>query len=243
MPSSWAPGPNGLAAALTMARAGLAVDVIEGAEKLGGGCRTEELTLPGFHHDVCSAVHPLLSASPFFRETDLSGSRGAASSRHGIAFVHPLDGGHAAAVTGTVNETAAHLGVDRAAYARMFSSLVRNADGILPNFLAPLRSIPSSPVATALFGLKGLASAERLATPVPHRRGPGHHRRGRGPLHAARSTRPCQARSACCSPRWRTPWAGPWSRAAAARIVDALAAELESLDGRVITGQWVRRLA
>ncbi len=70
----------------------------------------------------------------------------------------------AAAVTGTVNETAAHLGVDRAAYVRMFSSLVRDADGILPNFLAPLRSIPSSPVATALFGLKGLSSAERLAT-------------------------------------------------------------------------------
>ncbi len=68
-------GPNGLAAALTMARAGLAVDVIEGAETLGGGCRTEELTLPGFHHDVCSAVHPLLSASPFFAGIGPLGAR------------------------------------------------------------------------------------------------------------------------------------------------------------------------
>src|ERR1019366_3901260 len=88
-------GPNGLAAAVTMARAGLAVDVIEGAAKPGGGCRTEELTLPGFRHDVCSAVHPLLSASPFFAHTELS-ARGVTLLTPRVAFVHPLDGGQAA---------------------------------------------------------------------------------------------------------------------------------------------------
>src|SRR5271166_3491157 len=74
-------GPNGLAAALTLARAGLAVEVYEGATTPGGGCRTEELTLPGFRHDVCSAVHPLLLGSPFFRHTDLAA--------HGVELVHP----------------------------------------------------------------------------------------------------------------------------------------------------------
>jgi phytoene dehydrogenase-like protein len=233
-------GPNGLAAALTMARAGLVVDVLEGADSIGGGCRTEELTLPGFHHDVCSAVHPLLSASPFFRGTDLSG-RGVHLLTPRVAFVQPLDGGQATAVIGTVNETAAHLGVDRAAYTKMFSSLVRNADGILPNFLAPLRSIPSSPVATALFGLKGLASAERLAT---------HFRtiEARAIIAgaAAHSMLPFDAPLSGAFGLLFTTLAHalgwPVVEGGSGRIVDALTAELESLDGRVITGQWIRRL-
>jgi phytoene dehydrogenase-like protein len=233
-------GPNGLAAALTMARAGLVVDVIEGADSVGGGCRTEELTLPGFHHDVCSAVHPLLSASPFFRDTDLSG-RGVNLLTPRVAFVQPLDGGGVATVTGTVNETAAHLGIDRAAYARTFSSLVRNADGILPNFLAPLRTIPSSPLATALFGLKGLASAERLAT---------HFRtvEARAIIAgaAAHSMLPFDAPLSGAFGLLFTMLAHalgwPVVEGGSARIVDALTAELESLDGRIITGQWVSRL-
>ncbi len=233
-------GPNGLAAALTMARAGLAVDVIEGADVIGGGCRTEELTLPGFHHDVCSAVHPLLSASPFFQETDLAG-RGVSLLAPRVAFVQPLDGGQAAAVTGTVSETAAHLGVDRAAYTRMFSSLVRDADGILPNFLAPLRTMPRSPVATALFGLKGLASAERLAT---------HFRtvEARAIIAgaAAHSMLPFDAPLSGAFGLLFTMLAHslgwPVVEGGSARIVDALSAELEALDGRIVTGQWVRRL-
>src|SRR5260370_5977588 len=99
-------GPKGLAAALTLARAGLAVDVYEGAETPGGGCRTEELTLPGFHHDVCSAVHPLLVASPFFRAADLS-RRGVKLCHPAVAFAHPLDGGRPPAAVRSVDETAA----------------------------------------------------------------------------------------------------------------------------------------
>src|SRR5262249_30113304 len=89
-------GPNGLAAAVTLARAGVAVHVIEGADTPGGGCRTQELTLPGFHHDVCSAVHPLAAASPFFRGMDLP-ALGVTLRTPKVAFAHPLDGGPVAA--------------------------------------------------------------------------------------------------------------------------------------------------
>src|ERR1035438_722940 len=102
-------GPNGLAAALTLARAGLAVDVIEGAATPGGGCRTEELTLPGFQHDVCSAVHPLATASPFFLRTDLA-ALGVTLRFPKVAFAHPLDGGRAAARAWARGGTARGLG-------------------------------------------------------------------------------------------------------------------------------------
>src|SRR5216684_8907027 len=118
-------GPNGLAAALTLARAGLAVEVYEGADTPGGGCRTQELTLPGFLHDVCSAVHPLLSTSPFFRQVDLSG-RGVRLRKPPIAFAHPLDGGRAAAVVESVEETAKSLSTDETVYRRILAPLVRD---------------------------------------------------------------------------------------------------------------------
>src|SRR6202011_3697483 len=95
-------GPNGLAAAVTMAAAGLRVQVIEGAPTIGGGCRTEELTLPGFWHDVCSAGHPLAVASPFFRRFDLA-ARGVALAWPEVQFAQPLDGGRAAGVTKSVH--------------------------------------------------------------------------------------------------------------------------------------------
>ena len=90
-------GPNGLAAAVTLAAAGLKVQVIEGAPDIGGGCRTSELTLPGFRHDVCSAAHPLALASPFFRRFDLA-ARGVRFARPEVEFANPLDGGRAATV-------------------------------------------------------------------------------------------------------------------------------------------------
>ena len=85
-------GPNGLAAAVTLAAAGLKVHVIEGAPTIGGGCRTEPLTLTGYWHDVCSAAHPLAVASPFFRRFDLA-ARGVTLARPAVEFAHPLDGG------------------------------------------------------------------------------------------------------------------------------------------------------
>src|SRR6516165_7539937 len=118
-------GPNGLAAAVTMAAAGLRVQVIEGAPEIGGGCRTAELTLPGFRHDVCSAAHPLALASPFFQRFGLA-AREVRFAHPEVVFAHPLDGGRAAVVTRSVTDTAARLSGDAAAYRQLMRPL---ADG------------------------------------------------------------------------------------------------------------------
>jgi len=146
-------GPNGLAAALTLARAGLAVEVYERAGTAGGGCRTEELTLPGFAHDVCSAIHPLLAASPFFARRPLAGIR---LRTPAVAFAHPLDGGRAASISGSVADTARSLGVDGPAYERLLGPLVERADRIVPAALAPLTTLPRFPLAMAQFGVRGV---------------------------------------------------------------------------------------
>jgi phytoene dehydrogenase-like protein len=155
-------GPNGLSAALTLARAGLSVEVFEGASTPGGGCRTQELTLPGFLHDVCSTIQSMVPISPFFREfTDV---RDAVSLlKPDVAMAHPLDGGRAVAVEGTVAQTASLLGADADKYRRLFSSLVDNADGLAASVLTPLRSLPRDPLTMARFGLNGLPSATHLA--------------------------------------------------------------------------------
>ena len=153
-------GPNGLAAALTLARAGLHVDVFEGEQSAGGGCRTQELTLTGFAHDVCSTVHPLLAASPFFREADLSRISLLTPE---IAFAHPLDGGRAAVVRASVGETAGALGADARAYRALYRGMVAHADEIVPAVLAPLISIPRHPLALARFGVPALLPVTLLA--------------------------------------------------------------------------------
>lgn len=155
-------GPNGLASAITLARAGLAVDVYERADTAGGGCRTAELTLPGFRHDVCSAVHPLAAASPFFATIDLA-THGVELLYPKVAFAHPLDDGRAAALRPSVGETADGLGLDARRYRRLMEPLVRDADVIVRQFLAPLRSLPAHPLATARYGLPALLPVTALA--------------------------------------------------------------------------------
>jgi phytoene dehydrogenase-like protein len=154
-------GPNGLAAACVLARAGLSVEVFEGAPTPGGGCRTEELTLPGFRHDVCSTVQSLISLSPFLAELDLE-ALGVRLCTPEVAFAHPLDESRAAAVLGSVGDTAAGLGPDGASYARLFAPLVDNAMPIMKTVLAPLRSLPRHPVPMARFGMAGLPSMAHL---------------------------------------------------------------------------------
>ncbi len=233
-------GPNGLAAALTLARAGVAVEVFEGADTPGGGCRTQELTLPGFHHDVCSAVHPLAAASPFFRQADLV-AHGVRLRSPRVAFAHPLDGGRAAAVRGSVAETAQLLGPDAAAYRRLFGPLVRDAELIVPAVLAPLRSVPPHPVAMARFGLPGLAPASWLA-----RRFSTDAGRGLLAGVAAHAIRPLDApltggfglllTMLAHSAGW------PVVEGGSARLVDALIAELAALGGQVVTGRRISSL-
>ncbi len=154
-------GPNGLAAALTLARAGLRVEVLEGAQTAGGGCRTEALTLPGYRHDTCSTIQSLASLSPFFSDLDLEG-RGVRLLTPEVAFAHPLEGGRAAAVVGTVAETAAGLGVDGARYERLMGPFEAHVEGVVDSVLAPLRSLPSSPFTMARFALAGVPSAAHL---------------------------------------------------------------------------------
>jgi phytoene dehydrogenase-like protein len=233
-------GPNGLAAALTLARAGLAVQVFEGAQTPGGGCRTQELTLPGFRHDVCSSVHPLAAASPFFTGTDLA-ARGVALLTPRVAFAHPLDGGRAGAVVGSVQETADALGADAGAYRRLLAPLARDADLILAAVLAPLRSVPAHPAAVARFGIEGLQPASRLA-----RRFVTEEARALIAGVCAHAILPLDTLLTSgfglmlAIIAHAVGW--PFAEGGSARITDALASELASLGGEVITGQWVKRL-
>jgi phytoene dehydrogenase-like protein len=145
-------GPNGLAAALTLARAGLSVRLIEAEDEVGGGCRSGELTLPGFVHDLCSAVHPLAVASPFFAHFDAPAA-GVEFVASAVACAHPLGGERAAAAYRSIEETAAALGADAAIYRRIMTPLVAEAAGIVEHVLSPMRAIPRDPVAFARFGL------------------------------------------------------------------------------------------
>jgi phytoene dehydrogenase-like protein len=153
-------GPNGLAAALTIAAAGRSVHVVEAAATPGGGTRSAELTLPGFVHDVCSTVHGLLLFSPFFRSLSLPE---VTLAHPEVPFAHPLDGGRAAVAHRSVAETAAGLGRDGRAYARLMTPLVERWETLADGVLAPLLRVPRHPFAMASFGLRAVRSAAGLA--------------------------------------------------------------------------------
>lgn len=154
-------GPNGLAAAITMQHAGLSVLLIEAKETIGGGLRTEELTLSGFKHDVCSAIHPMAAGSPFFQQLPLE--------QHGLEYIyptipaaHPFDDGSAAILSRSLEETAQLLGRDEGAYIRLIQPLMRDWPVLAPDMLGPLR-FPKHPVTLAKFGLTALRSASFLS--------------------------------------------------------------------------------
>jgi phytoene dehydrogenase-like protein len=234
-------GPNGMAAAITLAAAGLSVSVIEGAETVGGGCRTDPLTLPGFRHDVCSAVHPLVLASPFFRQPAFDGLRRSLRQPE-VPFAHPLDGGSAAAAFRSVDETAASLALDRTAYRRMLGPLVDESRAIADQVLAPLRSVPAHPVALARFGLLGLLPADRLA-----RRFESDAARALLAGVSAHSMAPLTVPLTGAFGLLLTMTAHsvgwPVAEGGSSTIADALADELARLGGTISTGQWVRSLS
>ena len=153
-------GPNGLAAAVTMARAGLKVRVFEADTTPGGGLRTAELIEPGHFHDVCSAVHPMVLASPFFRRFEVS--RRVPLEIPEISYGSPLDGGRAALAYRSLDRTTSGLGRDGAAYRRLMGPLVRRMDGVADLTLNQLLRIPADPVAAAAFGLRTLEQGSRL---------------------------------------------------------------------------------
>jgi phytoene dehydrogenase-like protein len=157
-------GPNGLAAALRLSAAGLRVQVVEKADRPGGGMRTEELTRPGYRHDVCSTVQPMAAAAPFFREFDLP-SRGVRLVQPEICYAHPLDGGRAAVSRRSLEDTAAGLGEDAAAYRRLFEPLVDHGTDVIDFFLtSQLRRPPTRSVAQVVhFTLNGLPNVRWLA--------------------------------------------------------------------------------
>ena len=151
-------GPNGLAAAIELARNGASVRVVEAADEVGGGTRSAELTLPGFLHDVCSAVHPMGILSPYYRQLPLD--------EHGLDWIlppasvaHPLDDADAVMIYRSLDRTADALGRDRKNYLRLIEPLMRDAHGLLADAMAPLR-IPKHPIQLARFGLRAAFSAK-----------------------------------------------------------------------------------
>jgi phytoene dehydrogenase-like protein len=257
-------GPNGLAAAIELARAGRSVVVYERADQVGGGARTAELTLPGFHHDVCSAIHPLAAGSPALRGLGVEFLHGE------IEAAHPLDGAQAVALHRSVRETAIGLGADGPAYTALVESFAHRWAALAPVLLAPVAGLEAWPrlgVAArseavrsgalgwsgalgrfealgrfgtlGRFGALGVLPAERLA----RRRFSGERARALFAGMAAHAVQPLSG--------WGTAAFGlvllvlghavgwPVVRGGSGAIAVALRAELESLGGVVETGRDV----
>lgn len=157
-------GPNGLAAAIVLARAGCTTLVLEAKETIGGGARTAELTLPGFRHDVCSAVYPLGVGSPFFRQLPLD-EYGLTWIQPPMPLAHPFDDGSAAILDRSIAATGETLGQDALAYQKLMKPFVADWDKLAEALLGPLR-LPRHPLALGRFGLSALRSARGLAEHV-----------------------------------------------------------------------------
>jgi phytoene dehydrogenase-like protein len=233
-------GPNGLAAAIALARAGRSVRVLEAAETIGGGSRSAELTLPGFVHDICSAVHPHPLASPFLRELPLA-EHGLELVQPELALAHPLDDGTAVAFDRSIDATAASIGgADGDAYRKLMQPLVDDAERLLPSILGPLRP-PRHPLALARFGLLGLRSAEGLA-----KRFDGPRARALIAGNAAHSMLRLDASptGAVALVLMLTGHAVGWpvARGGSQAVADALASIARSHGAEIVTGHRVERI-
>lgn len=233
-------GPNGLAAAVTLQKEGLSVLLIEGKETPGGGLRTSELTLPGFKHDVCSAIHPLAAGSPYLQTLPLE--------EHGLEYVfpdicaaHPFDDGTAAVLTRSLEETVASLGQDGAVYRRLVGSLVKDWPRISADVLSPL-GFPSSPMAFFRFGVKAIQPAQWISKSfaTTQARGlwagmAGHSIQPFG--NFASSAIGFVLMAAGHLKGWPIPKGGSQS------IADALVSYFISLGGKVITNTYISALS
>jgi phytoene dehydrogenase-like protein len=234
-------GPNGLSAAITLARAGLEVVVYEEQDVIGGGAKSAELTLPGFVHDVCSSVHPLGIASPFFQSLRLD--------KHGLEWIqppaplaHPLDDGAPVMLHRSLDETAAGLGKDEKAWRKLFQLSLRAWPDLKRDLLGPL-GIPSKPMAMAEFGLDAIRPAATLArrffsTPRARALFGGIAAHSTLPLTwTASSAIGLVLALAGQAEGWPIP------RGGAQAISRALASHLESLGGRIVKSTPIRFLA
>lgn len=230
-------GPNGLAAAITLRQAGCSVLVLEAGKAIGGGLRSRELTLPGFVHDVCAAIHPLARASPFFRSLPLAG--------HGVTWVepdaelaHPLDRGRSVMLERSLDVTAAGLGADGSAYTSLLGSLVRKWEPLMAMLLGPLRW-PRRPLLLTRFGLSGIRPARALA----EGRFAGEEARALFAGLAAHAVLPLERRPTAAfglvlavvghAMGW------PLVRGGSQRLADAMASYLGSLGGEIHTSSPV----
>ncbi len=232
-------GPNGLAAAITLQQRGLSVLLIEGKQQIGGGLRTRELTLPGFKHDVCSAIHPMAAGSPFFASTPLS--------RFGLNFVqpavaaaHPFDDGTAAVLKQSLEETIELLGEDGKIYRSLIQPVVAAWPKMNKDVLGPL-GVPGHPLLMARFGLQALRSAAAIS-----RKFKTEKAKGLWAGMAAHSIQPLSNISSAAIGfvllatghlyNWPIPVGGSQS------IADALAAYFTSLGGTIETGTYISSL-
>lgn len=231
-------GPNGLAAAITLARAGWKVLVLEARDTVGGGMRTLELTLPGFWHDMCSSVHPLGAASPFFRTLPLD--------RFGLEWVfptgelaHPLDGDRAIVVERSIQATSEQFGTDAESYRHLMAPLVEHHEQILDELLGPLR-LPHHPLTMASFGILALKPASFLAKrkfgqPEARALFAGMAAHSIMPLeHVATAAFGLMFGMLAHAVGW------PLARGGSGQIAKALAAYLCSLGGEIVTGHEVK---
>ena len=229
-------GPNGLAAAIELARQDWKVLVVEGHATPGGGARSDEGTLPGFVHDVCSAVHPMGVCSPFMKSRPLE--------KFGLEWIHseyplahPLDDGQAAIMERSVSATAERLGVaDGKAYRRLYEPLVRDADGLFEDMLGPMLNLPKHPLAVAQFGVRALPSALSLA------RACFQNEPARAMLagHAAHSVLPLD-RSPSAAVGLMLAVAGhaagwPVAKGGTGKITESMVRYLQSMGGEVVCG-------
>jgi len=231
-------GPNGLAAAIVLARAGRSVLVLEAEERIGGGVRSQELTLPGFTHDVCSAVHPMAVASPFLRTLPL-GEHGLEWIYPRIPLAHPFDDGSAAILDRSIEKTSELLGADGEAYQRLVGPIVEKW-GLLEDFILGPLGIPRHPVAAGLFGLNALQSATRLAksnfkSEVARTLFAGLAAHSLMPLESWGTSAVGLVMGALAHGRG---W--PIAKGGSQRIADAMASYLRSLGGEIVTGVRVR---
>lgn len=234
-------GPNGLAAAIELARHGLDVHIVEAAETTGGGLRSAELTEPGFLHDVCAAVHPMGVLSPVFRSMPLA-EHGLEWIRPEISVAHPLENGDAALLFQDVERTADRLGRDKNAWRRMVRPFLRDPHRLMANLLAPLR-VPRMPFSMAWFGAQGALPASvyaalRFDTPLAKALFAGCAAHSILPFDKAFT-------SAVGLIFALTAHIEPWPvvRGGSQALADALVSYFQSLGGTVETGHRVETLA